>query len=60
MRMNRMNENEVAEIKLKLKNQAKNVKSKLITNEHYQPKTKTQKSIGRKIYKYRHLLFKPS
>ena len=41
MRMNRMNENEVAEIKLKLKNQAKNVKSKPITtNEQYQPKTK--------------------
>lgn len=61
MRMNRMNENEVAEIKLKLRNQAKNVKSKPITtNKHYQPKTKTQKSIRRKIYKYRHLLFKPS
>ena len=59
--MNKMNENEVAEIKIKLKNQAKNVKSKPITtNEHYQPKIKTQNSIGRKLYKYRYLLFKPS
>ena len=59
--MNRLNENEMAEIKIKLQNQAKNVKSTPVTtNEHYQPKTKTQKSIGRKVYELRHLLFKPS